>query len=137
MKHIVNITKPAWNKIGEVLSKTNKCSFLFSATGGGCNGYNYNFKAIEEDKFDSIINETKIKPTIIENNGNKVLIDPLSEFLLTGTTIDFEETIYESKFNFITNKDTAYSCGCGTSFSLKTPKTSNTNTNNDSGNFIW
>lgn len=135
MKHIVNITKPAWNKIDQVLNKTNKCSFLFSATGGGCNGYNYNFKVIEEDKFNSIINETKIKPTLIENNGNKVLIDPLSEFLLTGTTIDFEETIYESKFNFITNKDTVYSCGCGTSFTLKKPKISDTN--KIPGNFIW
>tara|TARA_Y100000389_G_scaffold192867_1_gene220868 strand:+ start:301 stop:708 length:408 start_codon:yes stop_codon:yes gene_type:complete len=135
MKNIVNITKPAWNKIGQVLNKTNKCSFLFSATGGGCNGYNYNFKVIEEDKFNSIINQTKIKPTLIENNGNKVLIDPLSEFLLTGTTIDFEETIYESKFNFITNKDTAYSCGCGTSFTLKKPKISDTN--KIPGNFIW
>lgn len=135
MKLIVNITKPAWNKIGEVLNKTNKCSFLFSATGGGCNGYNYNFKAIEEYKFNSIINETKIKPTIIENNGNKVLIDPLSEFLLTDTTIDFEKTIYESKFNFITNKDKVNSCGCGTSFSLKKP--GSLDTNKYPGNFIW
>lgn len=135
MNGSIKITKTAWGKIGTILKQTNKCSFLFSATGGGCNGYNYNFKAIEKDKFNSIINETKIKPTIIENNNYKVLIDPLSEFLLIGTTIDFEENIYESKFIFITNKDNAYSCGCGTSFSPRTPK--NEDTPNIPEKFIW
>tara|TARA_A100001011_G_scaffold131040_1_gene138111 strand:- start:11112 stop:11483 length:372 start_codon:yes stop_codon:yes gene_type:complete len=123
MNHCIKITKPAWAKIANVLGKTNTYSFLFSATGGGCNGYNYKFKAIEQTKFDSILNETKIKPTVIENNNHKVLIDPLSEFLLVGTIIDFEETIYESKFVFLPNKEIAHSCGCGTSFSPR--------------NFIW
>ena len=123
MIHTIKITKSAWKRIGNILDKTNKCSFLFSATGGGCNGYNYNFKAIEQKTFDAIINETKIKPTIIENNDHRVLIDPLSEFLLIGTMIDFEEKKYESKFKFIPNKNKAHSCGCGTSFSPK--------------NFVW
>ena len=123
MIHTIKITSSAWTRIGTILDKTNKCSFLFSATGGGCNGYNYNFKAIEQKTYDTIIKETKIKPTIIENNKHRVLIDPLSEFLLIGTMIDFEETIYESKFKFIPNKNKAHSCGCGTSFSPK--------------NFVW
>ena len=118
----ITITKPAWRKIKFVLDKTNKCSFLFSASGGGCNGYNYIFKAIDQQEYNSIFNETKIKPTIIENNFHKVLIDPLSELLLIGTTIDYEESIYESKFKFFPNKEISHTCGCGTSFSPKNPK---------------
>lgn len=122
MNHSIKITKSAWNKIGNILHKTNKSSFLFSASGGGCNGYNYIFKAIDNDNFKSILDDAKIKPTVIENNNHRVLIDPLSEFLLIGTTIDFEETIYESKFKFFPNKNLSYSCGCGTSFSPREPK---------------
>ena len=122
MTHSIKITKTAWIKIGNILNQTNKCSFLFSASGGGCNGYNYIFKAIDQNKFESILNETKIKPTVIENNNHRVLIDPLSEFLLIGTTIDFEETIYESKFKFFPNKEISRTCGCGTSFSPRNPK---------------
>ena len=119
MNTSIQITNKAWGKIGNILKETKKFSFLFSASGGGCNGYNYDFKVIDKIQFDAIINETKIKPTIIENKNLSVLIDPLSEFLLIGTTIDFKESIYESKFNFIVNKELAYSCGCGTSFSPK------------------
>lgn len=115
----IKITRMAWNKIGTVLNQSNKHSFLFSATGGGCNGYNYKFELIDQNKFSSIVKESKILPTIVENNSHKILIDPLSEFLLIGTTIDFEETICESKFKFLPNKKMAHSCGCGTSFSPK------------------
>lgn len=129
MTAAINITKSAWNKIRIILDKTNKHSFLFSASGGGCNGYNYIFKAIDQDKHEYIFNESKIKPTIIENNYHKVIIDPLSEMLLIGTTIDFEETIYESKFKFYPNKEISRTCGCGTSFSPRESKIPE--------NFIW
>ena len=129
MPNTINITKSAWNKIRIVLDKTNKHSFLFSASGGGCNGYNYIFKAIDQDRFESIFIETNIKPTIIKNNCHKVIIEPFSKLLLIGTTIDFEETIYESKFKFFPNKEISRTCGCGTSFSPREPK--------NPGNFIW
>lgn len=122
MGQSIKITKSAWAKIGNILHQTKKCSFLFSASGGGCNGYNYIFKAIEQDKYDSLLHETQIKPTVIENNSHHVIIDPLSELLLLGTTIDFEETIYESKFKFFPNKEISRTCGCGTSFSPKDVK---------------
>ena len=122
MASSINITKSAWNRIKIILNKTNKDSFLFSASGGGCNGYNYIFKVIEEEKFETIFNESKIRPTIIENNCHKVLVDPISEMLLIGTTIDFEETIYESKFKFYPNKEISRTCGCGSSFLPREPK---------------
>ena len=35
-------TNKAWKKMIEELNNTKKEAFLFSATGGGCNGFNYN-----------------------------------------------------------------------------------------------
>jgi Fe-S cluster assembly iron-binding protein IscA len=32
------ITTNAWDKMTHILSKSDKCAFVFFATGGGCNG---------------------------------------------------------------------------------------------------
>lgn len=58
----------------------------FSAEGGGCNGYNYKFNPIDINEY-KIFNQEEIKPTIIQNENSKILIEPLSEMLLLGTTI--------------------------------------------------
>ena len=47
MNNSIKITKPAWNKIINVLNQTKKPAFFLSLTGGGCNGYSYDFKIIE------------------------------------------------------------------------------------------
>ena len=60
----------------------------------------------------------------MENNGAKLLIDPLSEMYLLGTTIDYiiedyDKGIFENKFVFIPDKNLASACGCGISFTPK------------------
>lgn len=117
------ITKNAWDKMVKINKIENGYSFLFSATSGGCNGFNYNFKLINKDVYDDINNKYhfKIIPTVIEKYDTKILIDPLSELLLLGTTIDYinedySKGIYENKFIFTPNKQLATSCGCGISF---------------------
>lgn len=115
----VTITNNAWKKMDSILKKTDSYCFLFSATGGGCNGFNYNLESINKNKFD------EIKYTsLIENNNVKFIIDPMSEFLLIGTTIDYinedySKNIFESKFIFTPLKEFATTCGCGVSFSPK------------------
>jgi iron-sulfur cluster assembly accessory protein len=126
-KNLINITPNAWSKINSILSKTNnKYGMLFTATSGGCNGFNYKLNNLEKTDYDTII---KQKPTIINNNNNnnnnnKVIIDPYVEMYLIGTTIDYinedySKNIYENKFVFIPDKDIATSCGCGVSFNVK------------------
>ena len=61
---------------------------------------------------------------MLKNNNTKLLVDPVSEFLLLGTTIDYikedyENNIFESKFIFKPDKDLATTCGCGISFNPK------------------
>jgi len=115
------ITTNAWDKMTHILSKSDKFSFVFFATGGGCNGFNYRLEPIDKKKFDTLKAE---KPVIITNSETQIVIEPTSEMLLLGTTIDFIEedyskNIFESRFIFTPEKEFATSCGCGTSFSPK------------------
>ena len=66
----------------------------------------------------------KFKLTIMGKNNTELVIDPVSEILLSGTTVDYmtedyKNGIFESKFIFTPDKDLASSCGCGISFTPK------------------
>jgi len=120
----LTITNNAWKKMFDILKNNNNKNFILSATSGGCNGFNYNFKIIENTKYEYIISSNKFKPIIIDNNGVNVIIDPSSDFLLLGTKIDyitedFTKGIFSNKFSFTPNKEIASSCGCGISFNPK------------------
>lgn len=122
----IKVTKNAWNKIREITNKQQQFCFIFSAKSGGCNGFNYNFNLIDEMEYNKIIQENsgRIKPTILIKDHAQILVDPVSEFLLLGTTIDFvkedySKNIFESKFVFHPDKDISASCGCGISFTPK------------------
>ena len=121
-KNPIHITDNAWNKMINIQHNQNSYSFLFSATSGGCNGFNYKLDLINDTQYKEIISENvKIKPFTINNNDIKLLVDPKSEYLLFGTTIDYinedySNGIFESKFVFLPNKKLANTCGCGVSF---------------------
>tara|TARA_B110000037_G_C17081496_1_gene490167 strand:+ start:1346 stop:1744 length:399 start_codon:yes stop_codon:yes gene_type:complete len=119
----ITISKNAWDKMTHILEKSNKSAFVFFATGGGCNGFNYKLESIDEKKFNNLTGENPV-PIIVTTSNTHVIIEPMSEMLLLGTTIDFieedyNENIFESRFIFTPEKDFATSCGCGISFSPK------------------
>ena len=119
----ITISTNAWDKMTHILEKSNEYAFVFFATGGGCNGFNYKLESIGEKKFDNLTAEEP-SPIIVTNSNTQVIIEPMSEMLLLGTTIDFieedyNENIFESRFIFTPEKDFATSCGCGISFSPK------------------
>ena len=119
----ISISISAWDKMTHILEKSNEYAFVFFATGGGCNGFNYELESIDEKKFDDLTAEQP-SPTIVTNSNTQVVIEPMSEMLLLGTTVDFIEedyskNIFESRFIFTPKKDFATSCGCGVSFSPK------------------
>jgi iron-sulfur cluster assembly accessory protein len=119
----ITISTSAWDKMTHILSKSNKSAFVFFASGGGCNGFNYKLESIDEKKFNNLTAEQP-SPIIVTNSNTQVVIEPMSEMLLLGTNIDFIEedyskNIFESRFIFTPEKDFATSCGCGISFSPK------------------
>ena len=124
MKKIIKITSNAWKKIFDISNKSQNNKLLFGATSGGCNGFNFNLRLMNNDDFKDIKN---LKPNFIENNNIKVYIDPFSEMHLIGTEIDyvqenFDKGIFENKFIYNIDKKLASSCGCGVSFMPKNIK---------------
>ncbi|MCA2999709.1 MAG: iron-sulfur cluster insertion protein ErpA [Rhodocyclaceae bacterium] len=77
-------------------------------TGGGCSGLQYGFT------FDEISNEDD---TVMEKNGVKLLIDPMSYQYLIGAEIDYSEGLEGAQF-VIKNPNASSTCGCGSSFSV-------------------
>ena len=122
-KQIINITKNAFKKMNLIMNKSNNNhGFLFGISSGGCNGFNFDMKFIQEKtELDPIL---KMKPNIIQDKDVKVYVDPIAEMYLIGTTIDFLEEdytkgVFESKFVYQVDKNLASTCGCGVSFTPK------------------
>lgn len=105
----------------------NKYGFIYSASSGGCNGFNFELNLLEKNMYKEIIKSKYY--TVLNDDSTKLYIDPLSEMYLLGTTVDYvhedyRKGIFESKFKFDINKDKMTSCGCGVSFSPKEKNTS-------------
>ena len=119
----LTITKQAWDKM-TYIKNSNKCyGFIFSAKGGGCHGFNYNLETINKKEYQNLMEE-KPTPTELIEKDTRLIIEPQSEMLLLGTTIDYvmedySKQIFESKFIYTPLKDYATTCGCGISFSPK------------------
>ena len=76
--------------------------------GGGCSGFKYGFT------FDEVMSEDD---TVMEKNGVKLLIDPMSFQYLAGAEIDYQENAEGAQF-IIKNPGASSTCGCGSSFSV-------------------
>ena len=118
---IIKITNMAWKKLFDIGRQANKKRFLFSASSGGCNGFNFDLNIMKDTDYSQI---KKKNPNFLSKNDIDVYIDPMSEFYLIGTTIDFinedyNKNIFESKFIFDIDKKLASTCGCGVSFTPK------------------
>ncbi|HEV7432247.1 MAG TPA: iron-sulfur cluster insertion protein ErpA [Steroidobacteraceae bacterium] len=74
--------------------------------GGGCSGLQYGFE------FDEQLQDGD---TCIENQGVKLLVDPMSVNYLGGAEIDFRDGLDGAQF-VIRNPSATTTCGCGSSF---------------------
>jgi iron-sulfur cluster assembly protein len=73
---------------------------------GGCAGYQYKMGLVASADPDD---------AVIENGGVSVFIDPVSQPLIAGTTIDFVVALEGSGFTF-ENPNAENRCSCGKSF---------------------
>jgi iron-sulfur cluster assembly protein len=76
--------------------------------GGGCSGFSYSLG------FDDTVLDTD---QVFESNGVRVVCDPKSFLYLSGTELDFEESLMGRGFKF-GNPNASKTCGCGESFSV-------------------
>lgn len=76
--------------------------------GGGCSGFQYGFD-LERD--------TEADDYVVERDGVRVVVDPLSYQYIVGSEIDYQEDLQGSQF-VVRNPNASTTCGCGLSFSI-------------------
>lgn len=105
----VTISDRAARRIAQILkAESHPVALRLAVTGGGCSGFQYNFT----------LDDTQVEEDlVIEKDGAKVLIDPISLDFLAGAEIDFTDDLIGQAFT-VNNPNATASCGCGTSFSV-------------------
>ncbi len=102
-------TDSAASKVKQLIEEeqNNDLMLRIFVQGGGCSGFQYGFT------FDETVQDGD---TIVENQGVKLLVDPMSFQYLVGAEIDYTESLEGAQF-VIRNPNATTTCGCGSSFS--------------------
>jgi iron-sulfur cluster insertion protein len=105
----VTLTEKAAKRVAWIAARQGKPAILrLGVDGGGCAGFTYKFELADgPDPEDSVA----------ETDGVKLVVDPVSLDLLSGSAVDFVEDLGGAAFK-VTNPNAASGCGCGSSFSI-------------------
>lgn len=103
-------TSAAAEKVSELIAEEDNDALMLRVfiSGGGCSGFQYGFTFDEN---------TTEGDAVVEQDGVKLLIDPMSIAYLMGAEIDYTEGIEGAQF-VIRNPNAATTCGCGSSFGV-------------------
>ena len=105
----VTLSASAATQISRILEAEGRSALLrVSVSGGGCSGFQYGFDLVDEQNDDDLV---------VERDGIKVVIDPVSLPFLAGSEIDYVDDLIGAAFQ-VHNPNATSSCGCGTSFSI-------------------
>lgn len=101
------VTDRAYARLQEIAAGNGAC-LRVAVEGGGCSGFQYDIRLEDAAASDDLV---------LEKDGARVLIDPISLPFLTDAEIDFTDELIGARF-VIKNPNASSSCGCGTSFSM-------------------
>jgi len=106
----MNITKKAIERVQEMATNQDLINYnlRIMVVGGGCSGFSY------EMEFDDVKQPTDF---VLEEDGLKILVDPMSLQYLEGTKVDYVESFQFTGFRF-ENPNAKSTCGCGSSFTM-------------------
>lgn len=103
------VTDRAFERLAEINATTNSTRYLRVAVdGGGCSGFQYEIRLEDTTAEDDLV---------LEKDGQKVLVDVVSQPFLANAVIDFSQELIGARF-VVDNPNATSSCGCGTSFSI-------------------
>lgn len=108
---MITLSPRAVKEVRRILSEQNlpaSTALRVGVKGGGCSGFSYSLG------FDDQIADTD---QVNEVDGVRVVCDPKSFLYLSGTEVDFEDTLMGRGFKF-GNPNASKTCGCGESFSV-------------------
>ena len=102
------MSERAARRIVEILRTEDATLVRVSVEGGGCSGFQYRFDLVQDTAPDDFL---------VERDGARVVVDPVSLGFVQGAEIDFVDDLIGASFK-IKNPNVTASCGCGTSFSV-------------------
>src|SRR5438093_6418446 len=107
-ERLIKLTPSAANKVSSLLAKQGRPNGVLrvAVVGGGCSGLQY--------KMD-LQDGPASRDILVETAGVRVVVDPKSALYVTGSELDYLETL-EGGFK-VKNPNAATSCSCGESFS--------------------
>jgi iron-sulfur cluster assembly protein len=105
---VVSMTSRAADKLKEIITKQGRDDLALRVyvTPGGCSGFSYGMTFAEGREEDD---------TLIEQNGVRIVVDPMSAMYIKGSEIDFVDALMGGGFA-LRNPNAVSSCGCGQSF---------------------
>jgi iron-sulfur cluster insertion protein len=105
----MTLTEAAAQRVGAIAAKQGKPAILrLSVEGGGCSGFQYKFDLTDAAEAEDAVSETA---------GVRLVVDPVSLELVTGSVVDFVESLGGAAFK-VENPNAAAGCGCGSSFGI-------------------
>lgn len=102
------VSDRAYARLAEINAGAAPRALRVAVEGGGCSGFQYDIKLEDAAAPEDLV---------LEKDGQKVLVDPVSLPFLADAVIDFSEELIGARF-VIKNPNATASCGCGTSFSI-------------------
>ena len=105
---VVTLTATASAKLKEIIAKQGRADLALRVyvTPGGCSGFSYGMTFAEG---------TEEGDAVIDHDGVKVVVDPMSAMYVKGSEIDFVDALMGGGFA-LRNPNAVSSCGCGQSF---------------------
>jgi iron-sulfur cluster assembly protein len=106
---MIEITDKGAEKVHEFLTAqqadVSLAGLRVGVRGGGCSGFQYQL-AFDEQRDSDVV---------FESHGLKLLVDRESLQFVSGSTIDYEESLQGAGFK-VENPNVVAACGCGSSF---------------------
>jgi len=109
MEPRITLAPSAAARVAAIALKQHKPAVLrLAVEGGGCSGFQYKFELDEIPAADD---------TVAETDGVRLLVDPMSLDLVSGSVVEFVESLGGAAFR-VTNPNAVAGCGCGSSFAV-------------------
>lgn len=104
-----SVSDRAAERVAEIVAAQNRPAALRVAVlAGGCSGFQYKFELDEAAQPDDFV---------VETQGARVLVDPVSLDLLAGSQLDYTDELMGAHFT-VRNPNATSGCGCGASFAI-------------------
>jgi iron-sulfur cluster assembly protein len=108
-ERLIKVSTSAAERVSALLRKQGRPEGVLrvAVVGGGCSGLQY--------KMD-LQDAPASRDILVQSSGIRVVVDPKSALYVTGSELDFEDTLQGGGFK-VKNPNAATSCSCGESFS--------------------